>query len=131
MSGLWLCDTDDGIRDLYADLAPHAELLTPAQLVERLDSGQRPGGLLIDGATLRGLAPDLLRLTLELRRVAVCTGRASDVQELIGAAVEHARIIEKPFALDEFERMLDWLADPVSADADQRSSPARGFRLGA
>lgn len=130
MAGLWLCDTDDAIRDLYADLAPRAELLTPVQLVERLDSGERPGGLLIDGASLRSLAPDLLQLTLELPRVAVCTGRASDVQVLIGTASQRTRIIEKPFALDEFERVLGWLADPVSADADRRSTAAPGSRLG-
>ena len=109
MSRLWLCDQDDGIRDLYADLVQRALLLTPEELIERLDGGERPSGLVIDDVTLLALAPDLQRLLLALPRIAVCTSGASEVRPMLDVADTRARIIEKPFSLDDFEGVIGWL----------------------
>ncbi len=109
MSGLWLCDEDDAIRELYAELAPHAELLTREQLKQRLDAGERPTGLLVDGVLLDGLAPDVVALILGLPRVAVCTGRPAELDAVIGSAAR-PQIVEKPFTLQDFERTVAWLA---------------------
>ncbi|HET8571167.1 MAG TPA: hypothetical protein VFN14_04695 [Candidatus Limnocylindria bacterium] len=115
MAGLWLCDADDGIRELYAELAPHGELLTPEELVQRLDAGERPTGLLVDSALFDGLAPDVVALILGLPRVAVCTGRPAELDELLGSTAR-PRIVEKPFELEAFDRTLAWLTEESAAE---------------
>lgn len=111
---LWLSDTDDGIRELYADLAPHGQLLTPEQLAERLDAGERPASLLIDGASLQRLPADIVDVILGLPRLAVCTGRSSEIAETVSRAGQRARVLEKPFSLEDFELLLDWLSEKIS-----------------
>lgn len=112
MSGLWLSDEDDAIRELYAELAPHAELLTAEQLEQRLDAGERPTGLLVGGVLLDGLAPDVVALILGLPRVAVCTGRPAELDDVVSAA--WPPIVEKPFTLEDFERTVAWLAGELA-----------------
>lgn len=114
VSRLWLSDGDEGIRDLYADLAPGCLLLSPDRLLERLDAGERPSGLVVDGLTLRRMPPDVLNVVLALPRLVVCTGRAAEIADLIDPEDNQVRLLPKPFSLDEFESLLRWLSGAVT-----------------
>ena len=111
VSGLWLSDADVGIRELYAELAPACLLLSDDDLLVRLDAGERPSGLVVDALTLQRMPPDMLAVVLALPRVAVCTGRAADVTDLVGPESAHLRLLAKPFSLGEFESLLRWLTE--------------------
>ncbi len=109
VSRLWLSDADTGIRQLYADLAPSCLLLSDEELLERLDAGDRPTALIVDGLTLQRMPPDMLAVVRSVPRLAVCTGHAADVDDLVGA--DRYRLLAKPFSLDEFESLLGWLVE--------------------
>lgn len=116
VSGLWLSDADAGIRELYAELAPACLLLSDDDLLVRLDAGERPSGLVVDDLTLRRMPPDVLGVLLALPRLAVCTGRAAEVADLVGTQTAHFRLLTKPFSLAEFESLLRWLTEaPTTA----------------
>ena len=71
---LWVTDREPGIRVLFAELLPEAEVLAPDELEARLAVGQRPDAMVVDGTQLLELAPEQRRRVLELPRVLICTG---------------------------------------------------------
>lgn len=114
MPGLWLSDADVGIRELYAELVPGCLLLSDDELLERLDAGERPSGLIVDGLTLQRMTPDMLDVLRALPRLAVCTGRAADVAELVTGTETSVRLLAKPFSLDDFDALLRWLSEAAT-----------------
>ena len=106
---IWVSDRQTGIRDLLAELVPLAEPLDPLAVRTRLDAGDRPEGLVIDGTQLYELAPDQRAIVLELPRVLICTGLA-----LVGLPAElfdlpNVAVLAKPFALEDLESALAWV----------------------
>jgi hypothetical protein len=115
VSRLWLPDADEAIRQLYRDVVSNAEVLAPDDLLLRLDSGERPAALIVDGRTLEGLPPDGRAIIFGTPRLAVCSGAVGDLQVILHAAID-VRILQKPFSIDEFEAIVDWLTE-VAATA--------------
>ena len=106
---IWLSDRQPGIRELLAELVPLAEALDPQEVRTRLDAGDRPEGLVIDGTQLYELSPDQRTIVLELPRVLICTGLA-----LVGLPAElfdlpNVAVLAKPFALEDLESALAWV----------------------
>lgn len=106
---IWVSDRQEAIRDLLAELVPLAEALEPQEVRTRLDAGDRPEGLVIDGTQLFELAPDQRTITLQLPRVLICTGLP-----LVGLPAElfdlpNVAILAKPFALEDLESALAWV----------------------
>ncbi len=115
---IWVSDRQDAIRDLLAELVPLAEALDPQEVRTRLEAGERPEGLVIDGTQLFELAPDQRAITLQLPRVLICTGLA-----LVGLPAElfdlpNVAILAKPFAIEDLESALAWVIG-----ADVRAEP--------
>ena len=117
-SMIWVSDRQQGMRELLAELVPLAEALDPQEIRARLDEGDRPAGLVIDGTQLYELAPDQRAAVLKLPRVLICTGLSlvglpRDLFELANVA-----ILAKPFAIDDLESALAWVIG-----ADVRAEP--------
>ena len=85
----------------------------PAGRKGRILTGDRPTGLIIDGLTLGRMPPDMLKVVLTVPRIAVCTGRAADLEDVVGTG-PHVRLLGKPFALEEFDSLLRWLSEPAA-----------------
>ena len=110
MSGLWLCDANADIRALYDELAPGNVCLPPDEVLARLDRGEVPTGVVIDDLSLARLPNDARLHLLGRTRVVVCTASASEAAALLpSAGVVQARIMEKPFSLDQFAAAVEWL----------------------
>jgi hypothetical protein len=115
---IWVSDRQVGMRELLAELVPLAEKLDPREVPTRLDAGDRPAGLVIDGTQLFELAPDQRAIVLKLPRVLICTGLA-----LVGLPPDlfdlpNVAILAKPFALEDLESALAWVIG-----ADVRAEP--------
>ena len=106
---LWVSDREPGIRQLFAELLPEAEVLAPDDLLARLSLGQRPDALIIDGTQLLEL-PDARRSSLlGLPRLLICTGilLASMPTNLI--AGPSVAVLAKPFCVEDLEAAVEWL----------------------
>jgi hypothetical protein len=123
---IWVSDRQPGIRDLLAELVPLAEPLDPQEVETRLDAGDRPEGLVIDGTQLLELAPDQRAAALDLPRVLICTGLA-----LVGLPKElfdlpNVAILAKPFAIDDLESALAWvIGADVQVEPDLATTQGR------
>jgi hypothetical protein len=106
---LWVSDREQGVRLLFADLLPEAEILLPDDLVDRLSLGQRPDALVIDGTQLLELPFDLRDEVLSLPRLLVCTAielASMPPSLLTGPGVA---MLAKPFRVEDLEAALEWL----------------------
>jgi hypothetical protein len=106
---LWVSDREQGVRLLFAELLPEAEVLLPEELVDRLNVGQRPDALIIDGTQLLELPFHLRDDVLSLPRLLVCTGLALGglpPSLLTGPGVA---FLAKPFRVEDLEAALEWL----------------------
>jgi len=106
---LWVSDREPGIRQLFAELLPEAEVLAPDELLARLSLGQRPDALIIDGTQLLEL-PDVRRTSLlGLPRLLICTGimLASMPTNLISGP--GVAVLAKPFCVEDLEAAVEWL----------------------
>ena len=106
---LWVSDREPGIRQLFAELLPEAEVLAPDELLARLSLGQRPDALIIDGTQLLEL-PDVRRTSLlGLPRLLICTGMmlASMPTNLISGP--GVAVLAKPFCVEDLEAAVEWL----------------------
>jgi hypothetical protein len=117
-SMIWVSDRQQGMRELLGELVPLAEALDPQEIRARLDEGDRPAGLVIDGTQLYELAPDQRAAVLKLPRVLICTGLS-----LVGLPADlfdlpNVAILAKPFAIDDLESALAWVIG-----ADVRAEP--------
>jgi hypothetical protein len=122
---LWVSDRDAGIRLLFGEVLPEAELLSPADLHARLAVGQRPDAIVIDGTQLLELPTTERRVVLGLPRVLICTGMllASMPMNLISG--HGVAVLAKPFCAEDLEAALEWVRDVP------RKGPAEGVPFGA
>ncbi len=112
---LWVSDREAGVRDLFAELLPEAEILTPAELTSRLTDGRRPDAQIIDGTQLLELPPAVRSSLLELPRLLICTGilLASMPMNLISGP--GVTVLAKPFCMEDLEAAVEWIRGTPSA----------------
>lgn len=130
---LWISDREPGVRQLFAELVPEAEVLTPDELEARLSLGQRPDGLVVDGTQLLEMPANRRASLLGLPRLLICTGvlLASMPMNLISGP--GVAVLAKPFCVDDLESAAEWLrgaadrtAPPIPfASVVQRRRPRR------
>lgn len=136
MAGLlWISDREPGVRSLFRELLPEAEILAPDELEARLQLGQRPDGLVIDGTQLLELPPRERRSLLELPRVLVCTGRLLASLPLSLVSSPGVVVLAKPFCIEDLEAAIEWVRgapspvpDSVAFGAIVQRRRARGHR---
>lgn len=106
---LWVSDREPGIRQLFAELLPEAEVLAPDELLDRLSLGQHPDALIIDGTQLLELAPARRTSLMALPRLLICTGMllASMPANLISGP--GVAVLAKPFCVEDLEAAVEWL----------------------
>ncbi|MBA4169009.1 MAG: hypothetical protein H0X68_01235 [Chloroflexi bacterium] len=110
MAGMiWVSDREAGIRLLWRELLPDAEVIAPDELESRLSIGQRPNALIIDGTQLLSLAPPIRAELLSLPRVLVCTGQllVSMPMDLISGP--GVAVLAKPFCVEDLEAAAEWI----------------------
>ncbi len=106
---LWVTDREPGIRDVFGELLPEAELLTPDELNDRLAIGQRPDAVVIDGTQLLELAPDRRRAILGRPRVLVCTGMLLGSMPMNLVSGPGVAVLAKPFCVEDLEAAIEWV----------------------
>lgn len=106
---LWVTDREPGVRLLFAELLPEAEVLTPDDLNARLALGQLPDAIVIDGTQLLELAPRRRAALLKRPRVLICTGMllASMPMNLISGP--GVAVLAKPFCVEDLEAAIEWV----------------------
>ena len=106
---LWVTDREPGVRELFADLLPEAEILAPDELLARLALGQRPDALVIDGTQLLELPAARRASLLALPRLLICTGLmlASMPTDLMAGS--GTAVLAKPFCVEDLEAAVEWL----------------------
>ncbi len=123
---IWISDREPGIRQVFAELLPDSEILTPEGLESRLALGQRPSGLVIDGTQLLELSPAMQRSVLELPRLLVCTGMMLASLPISIVAGPGVAVLAKPFCVEDLEAAIEWLRGGVERDvAPLPPTPAR------
>jgi hypothetical protein len=107
---LWVSDREPGVRQLFAELLPDADVLDPSDLHARLSLGQRPDAMVIDGTQLLELPARQRSAVLELPRVLVCTGimLSSLPMDLVSGGPGVA-VLAKPFCVEDLEAAVEWL----------------------
>jgi hypothetical protein len=112
---LWLSDREAGMRALFADLLPDAEVLEPEDLITRLKLDQRPDALVVDGTQLLELPARLRDRVLGLRRLLICTGLSLGGLPPWLLAGPGVAVLAKPFSVDDLEAAVEWLrGEPVA-----------------
>jgi len=137
MAGLlWVSDREPGVRELFGELLPEAEVLDPDELEARLALGQAPDGLVIDGTQLLELPAHARGSLLALPRVLICTGRllASLPMNLVSGP--GVTVMAKPFCMEDLEVAIEWLrgtprslppaSAPLAAIVQRRRRRPRG-----
>ena len=110
MAGLlWVSDREPGVRQLFGELLPDAEVLTPDELESRIAVGQCPDGLVIDGTQLLQLPARRRSRVLAVPRVLVCTGMMLASVPLAIVAGPNVAVLAKPFCVDDLEAAVEWL----------------------
>ena len=136
MAGLvWVSDREPGVRELFSELLPEAEVLLPDELDARFALGQRPDALIIDGTQVLELPARRRSALLALPRVLICTGMllASMPTKIVSGP--NVAVLAKPFCVDDLEAAIEWLrgvADgitpPSAASAVLRRPRSRAAR---
>ena len=106
---LWVSDREPGILELFGELLPDAETLTPADLDTRLALGQRPDALIIDGTQLLELPARRRSDLLKLPRLLVCTGMSLGSMPPDLVTEPGVAVLAKPFCLEDLEAAVEWL----------------------
>jgi hypothetical protein len=110
MAGLlWVSDREPGVRQLFGELLPEAEVLRPDELDARIALGQRPDGLVIDGTQLLELPARRRSALLTLPRVLVCTGMLLASMPMRIVSGPNVAVLAKPFCVDDLEAAIEWL----------------------
>ena len=118
MAGMvWVSDREPGVRELFAELLPEAEVLTPDELDARTAVGQKPDALVIDGTQLMELPARRRRAMLQLPRVLICTGMLLASLPMKIVSGPNVAVLGKPFCVEDLEAALDWLRDAPSASS--------------
>jgi hypothetical protein len=121
---LWVTDREPGIRQLFAELLPEAEVLRPDELDDRLALGQRPDAIVIDGTQLLELPPEHRReLTAPAVRVLVCTGLllASIPTNLVSGP--GVAVLAKPFCVEDLEAAAEWIRGGLAPPSPEAAMP--------
>jgi hypothetical protein len=116
---IWVTDREPGIRLLFGELLPEAELLDPTALIARLHTRERPDALVIDGTQLLELTARQRADLLALPRVLVCTGLSLTSIPMSLVAGPGVSVLAKPFCVEDLEVAVEWLRDssgPVLPD---------------
>jgi hypothetical protein len=106
---LWVSDREPGILDLFGELLPEAEALTPDELEARLALGQRPDALIIDGTQLLELPTRTRSVLLELPRLLICTGLMLASMPMNIVSGPGVAVLAKPFCVEDLEAAVEWL----------------------
>ena len=110
MAGMiWVSDREPGVRVLFGELVPEAEVLDPAELEARLAVGQRPDALVIDGTQLLELPHRLRADLLHLPRMLVCTGMLLASMPMNLVSGPGVAVLAKPFCVEDLEAAVEWL----------------------
>ena len=116
MAGMvWVSDREPGVRELFGELLPEAEILTPDELTARTALGQRPDALVIDGTQLMELPARRRTAILALPRVLICTGLVLASLPVKIVTGPNVAVLAKPFCIEDLEAALDWLRGTPSA----------------
>ena len=116
MAGLvWVSDREAGVRELFSELMPEAEILRPEEFDARAALGQRPDALVIDGTQLMELPPRRRTAILGLPRVLICTGMLLASMPMRIVRGPNVAVLAKPFCIEDLEAALDWLRGTPSA----------------
>lgn len=106
---LWISDREPGVRDLFGELLPDAEILSPDELEARLALGQAPDGLIIDGTQFLELPARQRASLLALPRVLICTGRLLASMPINIVSGPGVAVMAKPFCVEDVEAAIEWL----------------------
>ena len=106
---LWVSDREPGLRRLFGELLPEAELLAPDELVDRLSLGQRPDALIIDGTQLLELNPAERTSLLAAPRVLICTGMLLASMPMHLVSGPGVAVLAKPFCVEDLEAAIEWV----------------------
>ncbi len=106
---LWISDREPGVRDLFGELLPDAEILSPDELEARLALGQAPDGLIIDGTQFLELPTRQRASLLALPRVLICTGRLLASMPINIVSGPGVAVMAKPFCVEDVEAAVEWL----------------------
>lgn len=129
-----MTDREPGIRLLFGELLPEADLLDPPELLRRLHADARPQALVIDGTQLLELTARQRAELLALPRVLVCTGLSLTSIPMSLVAGPGVSVLAKPFCIEDLEVAIEWLrgvpAEPASPDPMPPIDAARRRRAG-
>jgi hypothetical protein len=106
---IWITDREPGIRLLFGELMPEAEVIEPAELNRRLRLPDRPIALVIDGTQLLELSARQRSALLALPRVLVCTGLSLTSIPMSLVAGPNVSVLAKPFCVEDLEVAIEWL----------------------
>ena len=110
MAGLlWVSDREPGVRELFSELLPEAEVLPPDELDARLALGQRPDAMIIDGTQLLELPARRRSALLALPRILICTGMMLASLPMKIVSGPNVAVLAKPFSVDDLEAAIEWL----------------------
>lgn len=112
---IWVTDREPGIRLLFGEFLPEAELIDPDELLRRLRTDARPDALVVDGTQLLELPARQRANVLALPRVLICTGLSLTSIPMSVVAGHGVSVLAKPFCVDDLEVAIEWL----------RGAPAR------
>jgi hypothetical protein len=131
---IWVTDREPGIRLLFGELLPEADLLDPDEFLRRLHTDGRPEALIVDGTQLLELPAGQRSDLLSLPRVLVCTGLSLTSIPMSVVAGPGVSVLAKPFCVEDLEVAIEWLrgvpAQPPSPDALPAIAAARRRRAG-
>lgn len=113
---IWVTDREPGIRQLFAELMPEAEVLDPAELEGRLATGLRPDALVVDGTQFLELGARVRRELQALPRLLVCTGLSLASLPMHLVSGPGVAILGKPFCVEDLEAAASWLRDGIVPD---------------
>ena len=125
MAGLlWVSDREPGVRQLFAELLPDAEVLAPEELASRLSLGQRPDALVVDGTQLLELPARQRRVVLALPRVLICTGMLLAAMPMKIVTGPNVAVLAKPFCVDDLEAAVEWLGGSTGSRLEEPDLPS-------
>lgn len=123
---IWVTDREPGIRLLFAELLPEAEVLAPDELALRLQAHARPDALVIDGTQLLELPARQRAELLTLPRVLVCTGLSLTSIPMSLIAGPGVSVLAKPFCVEDLEIAIESLRGTQPAPASPDPLPTVG-----
>lgn len=106
---LWVSDREPGILELFRELFPEAETLSPDELRDRLALGQRPDALIVDGTQLLELPATERRELLALPRLLICTGLMLGSLPIDTVSGPGVAVLAKPFCVEDLEAAVEWV----------------------